>query len=654
MKMKKYISIMVLVLGFISCEEYLDKMPDQGYTEEIVFNNFQSARGYFDQVFETLDDYLAHQSQNTPRTFLLGEMSDEGVNIYSDRTNVRFLNGGAWLDLAGKDISEVGWADNRVNTNTGNIIPRCFWGIRICNRVLEKVPEMLNLTQDQKDQLVGQAYFFRGWLYFELIRRVGGFPLLNKLFNSDDDGNMERLTYAQSNEYIIADMNEAIKLLPHKWEDLQTGRPTKSSAYAVKSMAQLYAASPLMRNGLTEIQQYTDYDPERVRLAAEYARDCLMYLEENKAVYNQTMMPKEEYANIFYHPITQYVSQESLWYKNHVGANREDPLTSLWQCYTMSGRRGTTGTPNFSPNQSMINKFETINGYPAELTADGWKSDDPAFDPDMPFKDRDPRLTHFIILPGESFGTRASKYGTAEDAQSFYLATWEGGNEFRLQGDNSGGRGDILTKYLVKKYQWPTSVTGRQGHSGYRDNSYNSILIRTTQVWLDYAEAMNEAYGPHEKPAGYTFSAVEALNLVRERVGHCPVRNEYTATKELFRDRIRNERAVELFCENHRWFDIRRWMTAEEIFSDPYPIKGAHVQIKSGYAPYVPVPNAIGYFPPGTTADERRNAKYGKCFTYSLTNVVEGVHVFERKNYWYPIRRDEMNRFPALVQNPGW
>ena len=654
--MKKYFLITVIITGLVSCEEYLDKAPNLGFTEEVVFNDFTSIRGYFDKVFDIIDLYLEIQSQAMQRCFKTAELSDECGNIWKTRNGWGDMNKGLWLGRDG--IAEFGWNDNNVNVLNGFTIPKAFNGIRICNRVLEKVPEMTILTHDQKNELIGQAYFFRGWFYFEVIRRVGGFPPMDKMFNSDNDGNMERLTYAQSNEYIIDDMDAAIEFLPHRWDETQTGRPTKSSAYALKSMAQLYAASPLMRNGIDRTEYYEDYDAGRVELAAKYAWDCLKYIEENKNMgrYDQTMQPEEQYANIFYFPRAYCVSQEMLWFANSVGERREVSQTALWQCWTMTGRQGANGTPNVCPNQTIIDKFETDKGYSIHLTESGWQCDDPAFDLNEPFKHRDPRLEHFILLPGESFGTRvantAGLAATEPDVNAFYLCNWEDGNEDNLLGNPEGGRGDILTGYLCKKYQWPQSVNGRQDNNnpGYVLNSFNEIYIRTTQVWLDYAEAMNEAYGPNEKPAGYTYSAVEALNKVRERVGHVPVLNKHTLDKVTFRQKIRDERAVELLFENHRWFDIRRWMILEEVCADPNPIKGITIKFKQGYT-------SLNYplLPPGVTFEERENAKYGACFTYTLKNYIpEEVRLYDRRHYWYPMRRDEINRFPIFKQNPGW
>jgi len=619
MEKYKLILISMCLLALNSCESYLDKAPDAGTTEAEVFNNFFSVRGYLDKCYSCVTNYTSWESQSLGRAHI-GQISDEGANPYTTNNMAVKLNKGIWLGEL--NTPEVGWGELNVGTNTGAVIPNAYFALRIVNRVIEKVPALTNLTDEQKNQLLGQAYFLRGWFYFEVIRRVGGMPILDKAFASDDDPNMERLTYQQSSDWLVAQLDEAIKYLPDTWPSQEMGRPTKVAAYALKSMAELYSASPLMCNPIDKIEN-NGYSIERSTKAAQYAKECLEYIDN--VMPKHKMMPGSAYKNIFYH-FPNFVSDESLWYINSTGQNRNSPpdLPIHWQNIKTSNRPGNYGQANVSVSQNIVDKFETINGYSAHLTPTGWVSDDPAFDPANPYANRDPRFNAFILYPGEQYGTYAN--GTPN-----YICTWEGGRDVipAVQPIEM-----VRTRYMVKKWQWPESLKmDRTVNDGYALYYYNCILIRTTQVWLDYAEAMNESYGPTAKPAGFTYSAEDAINNVRERVGMPKVRAEFTSDGLKFREIVRNERAVELLFENHRWWDIRRWMIAKDILSVTNPIKGVKVMASNASS-----------LQPNT----------GNVFTYQLVDVPEEIRVFELKHYWYPVGRDEANRFPKFKQNPGW
>lgn len=154
------------------------------------------------------------------------------------------------------------------------------------------------------------------------------------------------------------------------------------------------------------------------------------------------------------------------------------------------------------------------------------------------------------------------------------------------------------------------------------------VYIRVSQLYLDYAEAMNEAYGSMSDPQAYGMTAVDAINLIRNRVGMPDVHSEFTGSKEVFRDRIRNERSVELMFEHpHRWNDMRRWMIAKDIFSEA--LKGIRAYpVGSGKAP-----------------DE---------FTYEVIPLITEQRTFETRHYWYPVAQDHVDNLFNFSQNPGW
>lgn len=114
--------------------------------------------------------------------------------------------------------------------------------------------------------------------------------------------------------------------------------------------------------------------------------------------------------------------------------------------------------------------------------------------------------------------------------------------------------------------------------------------------------------------------------MIRNRVGMPNVKAEFTGSKEAFRERIRNERAVELSFENHRWFDLRRWMIAEEVFKKP--LRGIRATPK-GTRPY-------------------------KSFTYQEVVLTPEERVFTNRHYWYPVAQTHVDNLYNFPQNPGW
>jgi hypothetical protein len=132
-----------------------------------------------------------------------------------------------------------------------------------------------------------------------------------------------------------------------------------------------------------------------------------------------------------------------------------------------------------------------------------------------------------------------------------------------------------------------------------------------------YAEAVNEAYGPSGSAPGGP-AALEAVNMIRQRAGVPPVDARFLVSKESFREIIRQERAVELAFEGHRWYDLRRW-----------------------YVSHLP------------QYREKYELQFDKDHTY-FKKVLFHTTVFEMKHYWLPFTNDQVTLYPEFKQNPGW
>ncbi|MBP6755015.1 MAG: RagB/SusD family nutrient uptake outer membrane protein [Bacteroidia bacterium] len=616
MKTRIYRILMVMFLvSLSSCEDYLEVDPNFGLTEDDVFSSYESTRGYLDNCYEVLNDIHHWRSQGFDRT---------SVNCLSDEAGCSFngsaakiLNTGAWTNRS--TAPELGWAGTP-SFDTGPAITNALFAIRVANKVIDRLTGDKSpiLTDAQKNELLGQAYFYRAWYYFQVIQRWGGMPLLDKAFATDDNLDLTRLTYSESTEWLLTDLDKAIGMLPDKWDDNQFGKPTKGAAMSVKSMAALYAASPLMQNDTNSIQ-YLNYSQSWSEKAAEYANNVIKYINSGSGGAGFRLMTATEYKNIFY---TEGVnaSPESLWFRLNAG-KRTDQRRGLRCNYIpqrFSGGTAQDAAAFSNPTQNIVDMFEVIKGGEAYSIEDSRSG----YDPQKPFLNRDPRLYNNVILPGEEWGVDLS-------GKKLYQELYLGGADYNSAISNSFTKDRLVSGYIIKKFIWPEANDFTRGYEKYQ---INTIYIRVAQIYLDYAEAMNEAYGPTADPKGYGLTAVGAINIIRNRVGMPNVLAEFTANKEEFRKKIRNERAVELMYENHRWPDIRRWMIAEEVFAKP--IRGIRA---------VPPTNHLSVIDKSTMT-----------MTYNYIDLSTEQRVFSLRNYWYPVAQSDTQDLYNYKQNPGW
>jgi hypothetical protein len=602
----------MLVMSLSSCEAYLDKSPDMGLTEEVIYSNYDAFRGFFENAYVALENILSDGGVRGRQH--KGTISDEFATTYNS-SGVITVQSGNWLKNSSSTI-EIG--------NTGEtIISTSYQTLRVVNRVIADIDRVPGMTQEQHDYLLGQARFMRAWFYFQLITRYGGMPKLDKVFNGDGDQNVERMTYHESHAWMMEDIDAAIALLPDAWDTDNTGRVNKIAAMAFKEQAQLYDASPLMQNSLTTLE-VKPYDQERAKLAAQSAQAVLDYVEAHPEL-GYRMMPTAEYKNIFYWPAPPYMQPEFLWYNRAQASNMKNYMRKFWLPAEYAKGTGNDAVSTNSPTQNMVDLFE-------KRGADGiyYPISDPrsGYDLQAIFTDRDPRLHNNILVPGERWGVNANN-------KAQYITTYEGGTSANTFKNSNQSNKRQQTGYLCKKFLWEGAD---QWKELYDVNRCITVYIRLAQVYLDLAEASFEATGSATQVVdGCKLTAEQALNVVRNRAGITNLPADLVADPEKFREAYRRERGVELMFENqHRWFDIRRWMTMHTLFgSDPYPIKGLRATPKNANHAKVTDKSTLE-------------------FTYEVVDVVPEVRGYGMRNYWYPFPMDEANFIPNLVQNPGW
>ena len=335
-KTYKYAVIGVLSLLLAGCEDFLDKREDSGgLTEDAVYSSYESIRGFLDQVYPKLEAYNTFEGADdgkNQRTYV-GVMGDEMSATYNKTAFAKFFSG-SWLTTdKAANVAEVG---NGNNTPVGKALP----AIRIVNRVIANI-DKVPLTGEQRNEILGQAYFYRAWFYFNVIKRYGGMPILDVLFAGGDD-DIPRVTYHESSAWMVGDIDQAISMLPDTWPDNQYGRPTKLAALAFKEMALLYDASPLMQNDLNSVQ-IKSYDQERAKAAAKAAWAAITYMKQNEAKTGVRLATADEYMNLFWFPDTELKRVETIWWRRRIPSDtdRSKTVRAFWLYADMTGGTGS-------------------------------------------------------------------------------------------------------------------------------------------------------------------------------------------------------------------------------------------------------------------------------------------------------------------------
>ena len=556
MKDIKYILFtIVLCMVCFSCEKFLDKSPESGLTTEIVFSKFENFRSFFDAVYggTSKDDPTA------PSTWYEFNIKT-GYNLYltasAFRSTWEALTETADMGRLNRQMIKYGQIESNLQWFTTHrvapILNSMFKDIRICNVALANIGMLEDASPETINDFKGQAHFVRAFCHFTLTKIWGGMPYIDYVVGDDDQWDMPRLSNHETYNRIAADLDSAafyFNLAKKMRRDPGPGqvghlndpdqdRPNGVAAKALKARALLYAASPLSNvNGKADWEKAAKACWEAIELAKQYEYELL---------------PASEYKTNF---VGAKYTNEQIWAWNYAGkaVSYSDGIQT--QLLNNAMRNNSTSPTPECPTQNMVDHFETIWGDPLETEEDReaavklghYKYQDP-------YANRDPRFYLDILYntaPVPGFGTAKiyweNKNGTIKYSEML----------------NPSHTGITQTGYYQAKYWNGQSVKNKI-------NSYfTDPLIRLGELYLDYAEAANEAYGPNGKAPEASMTAVEALNLIRQRIGMVNVQDKFTSSTELLRERIKNERTVELYGEGHHFFDIRRWKDAPKVMSIP-------------------------------------------------------------------------------------
>lgn len=535
-------AMMLPLAGTTSClNEYLDRTPDAGLTEDEVFTKYENFTQYFNSVYDGSDfsikAYYPFFFDWNNQKFTFYALTDMADMTRIQRTQPGKMGDGQQLIFA------AGYNDD--SSSKCAKVKYAWKIIRVCNNAIEHIDMLQDGTQQEKEDLLAQAYFVRAFVHFEIFRFYGSVPYIDKVLGSEDEWDLPRPTDYDMLQKVAADFQTAADHFrnagemrrdpAHNLSTSDMGRPSGCTALAMKARALLYAASPLSN---------PNNDVTLWETAAQAAWDALSEALDN----GYELLPQAQYTQNFYG--TRYTN-EHLWSYSEGSMGYGNSKLQAYIPYCFSNDSFSSG---HCPTQNFVDKFETLDGYALNTEADREIATAAgSYNEQDPYTNRDPRFDNAVIYNQQSI----QGYGNA----SLYVeedGTLPSGSLMQKRTGSSDG--------VTETFYYEHKRTGRLSARGVTSQILTDPIIRLAELYLTYAEAVNEAYGPDGSVSGATLSAVQAINVVRNRVGMPNVRSEYTGDKDTFRDRIKNERTVELCFEGaHYYCDIRRWKDAPEI-----------------------------------------------------------------------------------------
>lgn len=568
-----------LIYGVMSCSDDFESVPVEDFTKDFVFS---------------ATDSLGTQSKK----YLNSVYSQ--IQYGHNRIGSSFFNAGDYLDAATDDAISSSLDPNndvlRLATGRYTAASRVegemqwgefYEGIRTASTFIsniDRVPlrgTVKNGTVPLKRAWKAEAKFIRALHYFELVKRYGGVPLLgDQPRQLGEDLEIPRNTFAESVSYIVGELDaiqDSLRVSPVEDPASNGHVVTKGAAMALKSRVLLYAASPLFNGGNIDgdnaLTGYANYDAQRWKEASDAARSFI-----NEFSY-YSLLPN--FADIF---ITEG-NQEVIFFRqgseNTEVEHKNGPI---------GFNAPNDGNGRTSPTENLVNAFPMLDGKAISDTTSVYD-----YDPTNPYVNRDPRL-ELTVLHNNSEWLNSN------------LETYLGGSD-----NPRGAVQKTKTSYYMRKFMGNFENT-----PNYSNVSHDWIMFRYAEILLNFAEAENEFAGP----SGEVY---QVLADIRSRAG-IEIGDDGmfglkpNMTKDEMRQAIHDERRLEMAFEEQRYWDIRRWKTAETIYSSPF--------------------NGLVI------------TQSGPFFNYNIVPVL--TPSFEIRRYLYPIPYSEVINNVNMVQNPGW
>ncbi|MDR0543349.1 MAG: RagB/SusD family nutrient uptake outer membrane protein [Dysgonamonadaceae bacterium] len=601
----KILSILILtMLSFVSCSDYLDQAPNSAMSEEDVFTDPTRFLRFVNDTYSFLTWYNGS--------------AEYGTCSYGGLGRVGLASFDAITDLAKASNSSTptspwamgDWTNSKTGVKQELLYPYTngYAAIRKCNLILNNIDRVKDLTMEVKNNYIGQALFLRAFFYFEMIKRYGGVPYIDRVLSIEENLDLPRDSYDFCVDKIVADLQRIIdeQLLPVKQANADLGRPTLGAAMAYKARVLLYYASPLNNENW-------ESDHSRWEAAAQAAYDLiqknLYSLIKTRNGWGTQFFDAENTERIFQR-MEDKIGLE-------IGGNRQRFWADFCLYHSAPGI-GVRQQGNGSyPTQNFVDMFEMADGkQPIKLGAE-YNGLNPVINPGSGYSDatmydnRDPRFYQTVAYDGLPVW-----FGQAADT----IEVYESDEQRPGVAAQHTSANTYNVGYITRK-MWPKEFSGLTPKTTV---IMPWIFFRYTEIYLIYAEAMNEAFGPDVDGLGTGLTARQALNEIRNRffIETGVNRDVQANDKASLRERIMNENAVEFFLEEHRWWDVCRWKMGVETFNKPI----YRIRVKR-------------------KADGTKEL---------IRDVIE-IHKFEDYMHRYPLPKSEVEKSKGVLkQNQGW
>ncbi|MCX6327245.1 MAG: RagB/SusD family nutrient uptake outer membrane protein [Bacteroidia bacterium] len=426
----------------------------------------------------------------------------------------------------------------------------CYAAVNHANYTIENLERMIAGTESAIDKsnlgiILAETRFLRGLAYFRLIQMWGDVPYLDKIYSDIEAITLSRTPINEIHDKIYEDFTSAVDKLP---ATNTPGRATKAAAYGYRGKLQLFWAS-WNKFGWPELTTFTPDAEEAVSAYNEAASDFAHVIDDfGLTLFRNGAPGLSNDPNYFYlfQPDNEN-DREIIFAVCHVGPELSQGEIMMREFGTRNnfGGQGRVSPTNLLADRYQLTKtgdfatFKLVLKQGATIVNGACNS--------KSYEGRDYRMRATMIWDSQKLIFVDNSGEIVGDSIPLLFGKNDGVNYINAQGNKTG--------YIYRKW-----IRYQAGLGGRTDGPQDFYLMRLADVYLMYAEASNFANGPTPK-------AIDLVNKVRYRGGLPVLLSKYTGGVDSFFEAIEQERIVELATEGHRFFDIRRWHTAKEIWS---------------------------------------------------------------------------------------